>query len=89
MSLHAVPIVDLKISRWGNSLAMRIPAEVAQRMGLGDGSRVEASLSSDGTLALRPAGWNRRAFCAELNAARELLPMGSSVIDELRQSARY
>jgi hypothetical protein len=50
---------------------------------------VQAHLAADGTLSVRPAGWSRRAFGAELQAARDELPMGSSVIDELRQSARY
>ena len=81
--------MDLQISRWGNSLAMRIPAQVAQRLGLREGSRVQAHLAADGTLSVRPAGWSRRAFGAELQAARDELPMGSSVIDELRQLARY
>lgn len=81
--------MDLQVSKWGNSLAMRIPSEIVRRFGLRDGDTVKAQLSVDGALTIRPAGWSRRAFVAELDAARTALPMGRSVMDELRQTARY
>lgn len=81
--------MDLQISKWGNSLAMRIPAEIVRRFGLRDGDTVDAQLTVDGALTIRPAGWNRRAFAGELNAARAALPIGASVIDEVRRAARY
>ena len=81
--------MNLQISKWGNSLALRIPSEVVRRLGLRDGDSVQAKLGVDGALTLCPAGWSRRAFAADLNAAREALPMGASVMDEMRQAARY
>ena len=81
--------MDLQISKWGNSLAMRIPAEVARRFGLRDGDSVQAQITADGSLSIRPAGWSRRMFAEELDAARDALPVGASVMDELRQAARY
>ena len=81
--------MNLQISKWGNSLAMRIPSEVARQFGLREGDSVQAQMTADGALTIRPAGWNRRAFAAELDAAREALPVGTSVMDELRQAARY
>jgi len=81
--------MNLRISKWGNSLAMRIPSDIVRRLGLRDGDSVDAQLTVDGALTIRPAGWNRRAFAAELDTARAVLPMGVSVIEELRQSARY
>ncbi|MDO9073397.1 MAG: AbrB/MazE/SpoVT family DNA-binding domain-containing protein [Rubrivivax sp.] len=81
--------MNLQISKWGNSLAMRIPAEVARRFGLREGDSVQAQIAADGSLAIRPAGWSRRAFAAKLGVAREALPVAASVIDELRQAARY
>lgn len=81
--------LNLQVSRWGNSLAMRLPAEVVRRFGLREGDSVDARLTIDGALTIRPAGWSRRAFAADLEAARAELPMGRSVMDELRQSARY
>ncbi len=81
--------MDLQIAKWGNSLAMRLPAELVRRFGLREGDSVEAQLTADGALTIRPAGWNRRAFAAELTAARETLPMGRPVVEQLRGEARY
>jgi antitoxin component of MazEF toxin-antitoxin module len=50
------------MSGWGNSLALRIPSEVVRQLGLREGAAVEAQLTVDGTLSIRPAHWNRKAF---------------------------
>jgi antitoxin MazE len=81
--------MNLQISKWGNSLAMRIPSDIVRRFGLREGDSVDASLTIDGALTIRPTGWSRRAFAAELTATRTTMPVGPSVMDELRQSARY
>jgi antitoxin MazE len=81
--------MHLPIAKWGNSLAMRLPAELVRRFGLRDGDSVDAQLTVDGALTIRPANWSRRAFAAELTAAREAMPMGRPVIEELRGQARY
>ena len=36
--------MDLQIAKWGNSLALRIPADYVRRIGIKEGDRVEASL---------------------------------------------
>jgi antitoxin MazE len=36
-----------KIAKWGNSLAVRIPQEAAQRMGLREGSEVSVAVRDD------------------------------------------
>lgn len=79
----------LQIAKWGNSLAMRLPADLVRRFGLHDGDSIEAQLTADGALTIRAAGWSRRAFAAELAEAREALPIGRPVIGELRGEARY
>jgi len=33
--------VEVQVSRWGNSLGLRIPKDIAQRAGLREGTRVE------------------------------------------------
>lgn len=81
--------MKLQVSKWGNSLAMRIPSAVARRFGLREGDSVQAQITADGALAIRPAGWSRHSFAAELGVARAALPVGTSVMDELRQAARY
>jgi antitoxin MazE len=81
--------MDLQVAKWGNSLALRIPAEYVRSIGIKEGDRVEASLTVDGGLTIRPATWNRKAFCRNLAAAREAMPMGKSVMDEVRRGGRY
>lgn len=81
--------MDLQIAKWGNSLALRIPAEYVRSAGIKEGDRVEACLTVDGGLTIRPAKWNRKAFASELQAAREAMPVGQPVLDELRRGGRY
>jgi antitoxin MazE len=81
--------MDLQIAKWGNSLALRIPAEVVRRLDLREGATVEAQLTVDGALSIRPAQWNRKSFALELTDVRSAMPMGESVIQEVRSAARY
>jgi antitoxin MazE len=81
--------MDLQIAKWGNSLALRIPAEVVRRLGLREGATVEAQLTVDGILSIRPARWNRKAFALELIEARDSMPMSDPVMEEVRSGARY
>jgi antitoxin MazE len=82
-------IMDLQIAKWGNSLALRIPSEIVRRLGLREGATVEAQLTVDGSLSIRPAQWNRKAFALELTEARSAMPMSDPVMEELRGGARY
>ncbi len=81
--------MNLQIAKWGNSLALRIPAEYIRQAGIKEGDSVEASLTVDGGLTIRPTSWDRKAFMRELAEARKIMPMGTSVMDELRRGGRY
>ncbi len=81
--------MELQVAKWGNSLALRIPADVVRRLGLREGATVEAHLTVDGTLSIRPAQWNRKAFALELTQVRSAMPLTESVMQELRSGARY
>lgn len=81
--------MDLQVAKWGNSLALRLPAEYARRTGIKAGDRVEANLMPDGGLNIRPATWNRKAFAKELQTARDAMKLGRSVMDELRRGGQY
>lgn len=81
--------MNLHIAKWGNSLAVRIPAEYVKAMGVREGDSVDATLTADGGLSIRPANWDRKAYALELASLRDTMPMGTSVIDELRRGARY
>lgn len=81
--------MNLHIAKWGNSLALRIPADYVRRIGIKEGDSVEASLTADGALTLRPVKWDREAFAREVSVARDASPIGTSVMEELRRGARY
>jgi antitoxin MazE len=82
-------MMNLQIAKWGNSLAVRIPANYVRQIGIKEGDQLQAHLGADGALNLRPAPWNRQTFAAELARDAQALPMGTSVIEQLRQEARY
>jgi antitoxin MazE len=81
--------VDLQVTKWGNSLALRIPSEIVRRLGLREGATVQAQLTIDGTLSIRPAQWDRKAFAIELSEVRSAVPISESVIQQVRSDARY
>lgn len=81
--------MDIQVAKWGNSLALRIPSEVVRRLGLREGATVEAQITVDGSLSIRPAQWDRKAFALELNEGRSTMPMSEPVMEELRSGARY
>ena len=82
-------MTSLQIAKWGNSLAVRIPADYVRQIGVKEGDQLEAHIGADGALNQRPGRWNREAFAAELCRDRKLLPMGTSVMEQLRNEARY
>ncbi len=82
-------MMNLQIAKWGNSLAVRIPADYVRQIGIKEGDQLQAHLGADGALNLRPAPWNRKAFAKELADNAQTLPMGTSVMAQLRQEARY
>ena len=81
--------MELQIAKWGNSLAVRIPADVVRSIGVKAGDSVKASLMADGGFSIYPSTWNRKAYVAELSEARQSMPVGKSVMDELRRGGRY
>ena len=54
--------VQLRVSKWGNSLGLRVPREIAVRTGLREGARVEIEGYSDGRIVITPS---RRRFTIE------------------------
>jgi len=81
--------MNIQISKWGNSLALRIPASFIKEIKLKDGDKVEATLSKDGSLIIRPQKLERKEIAAQLRAFRATLKMGKSAMEEVRSKARY
>ncbi|OGA26081.1 MAG: hypothetical protein A3I02_00040 [Betaproteobacteria bacterium RIFCSPLOWO2_02_FULL_67_26] len=82
--------VELMVSKWGNSLAVRLPAESARRIGVGEGDTLVAEVSADGRLILAPEG--RAVGKAEMRRLRQFLGRQKEtapVVGDLRRGARY
>jgi antitoxin MazE len=78
--------MNLQVSKWDGSLALRLPPEFVRHHSLQDGANLHAEISSDGTLTLKPARWDRAAYAAELALARAALPASRAAVEELRAS---
>jgi antitoxin MazE len=82
--------MELTVSKWGNSLAVRLPAESAKRIGVGEGDTLIAEVSADGRLVLAPEG--RTVGKAETRRLRQFLgrqKRTAPVVGDMRRSARY
>jgi antitoxin MazE len=44
--------IQVQIARWGNSLALRVPREIAARAGLSEGARVDLEAAEDGRVII-------------------------------------
>jgi len=62
----------MKVAKWGNSLAVRLPAAVVEAMGLQEGDEVQIK-AADGQLTLQRAP-DTDELWARLHALREKLP---------------
>ena len=81
--------MNIQISKWGNSLALRIPLHLLKEANLTEGDFLSASLTPDGTIVLRSKQVDRKSLIRELHESRESMPIGKSAIKQLRDSARY
>lgn len=83
------PRMELTVSKWGNSLAVRLPAESAKRIGVGEGDTLIAEVS-DGKLVLvaevRVIG---RAGTRRLRKLLERQKETAPVVGDMRRGTRY
>jgi len=82
--------MELTVSKWGNSLALRLPAESAKRIGVGEGDTLVAEVTADGRLVLAAEGGaigktESRRLRRFLERQMETAP----VVADLRRAARY
>jgi antitoxin MazE len=81
--------MNIQISKWGNSLALRIPATFIKQIHLKEGDKVEATLAMDGSLVIKPHKLDRKTLAKMARDLRATMKMGTSVMDEVRSEARY
>ena len=81
--------MNIQISKWGNSLALRIPAAFIKEIKLKDGDQVEATLTSEGALVIKPQKLDRKEIAELIKKVRGSMKMGTSVMDEVRAEGPY
>jgi antitoxin MazE len=73
------------LARWGNSLAVRVPKELAESIGLREGAALELTVEND-ALVLRSRRFDIRELVASMN--EETMPP-LMVDDEARGSEEW
>jgi antitoxin MazE len=53
---------QVQVAKWGNSLGVRLPRDIAVRVGLTEGARVDIEAAGDGTIVISRS---RRRFTLE------------------------
>ncbi|MBS0274049.1 MAG: AbrB/MazE/SpoVT family DNA-binding domain-containing protein [Proteobacteria bacterium] len=70
----------VQLSKWGNSLGLRVPRDVAAQTGLTEGSAVDIEARDDGSIIIRKA--KRRYTLEELVAGMTPDKAHPSLIDD-------
>ena len=82
--------MELTVSKWGNSLAIRLPAEAALQIGVREGDALVAEVSADGRLVLAAQG--SAIGKSESSRMRRFLASQDEttpVVGDMRRGARY
>ena len=80
----------LTVSKWGNSLALRLPVESAKRIGVGEGDTLVAEVTADGRLVLAAQGSAiGKAESRRLRRFLERQKETAPAVADLRRAARY
>ena len=78
------------IRRWGNSLAVRLPADCLRKAGLQEGDQISIVVEADGRLSLKPLRkLDRSALATDLRQLQAIMPITPSVIEECRGGERW
>lgn len=81
----------LRIAKWGNSLAVRLPKECVHAANLKEGASVEANITADGSIILTHEKiFDKKAFLERLKRLHADLPMTEPVVETMRhEMERY
>ncbi len=78
------------IRRWGNSLAVRLPADCLRQAGLQEGDQIDIVVGPDGRLSLEPVRkLDRSALASDLRQLQATMPLTPSVIEDCRGGERW
>ncbi|HZR57366.1 MAG TPA: AbrB/MazE/SpoVT family DNA-binding domain-containing protein [Terriglobales bacterium] len=76
----------MQVSKWGNSLAVRLPSEVVEALNLKEGDQIEIKIANTRVFEVRRDPARQRAL-ARLRRLRRPLPTGF-VFDRAEANAR-
>lgn len=82
--------MGLLVSKWGNSLAVRLPAASAKQLGVGEGDTLLGEIAPGGRLILSAEA--KAVGKAETKRMREFLSrqqVTAPVVADMRRSARH
>ena len=80
------------IRRWGNSLAVRLPADCLRQAGLQEGDQIDIVVCPDGRLSLEPQRkleLDRSALATELRQLQATMPLTPAVSEDCRGGERW
>lgn len=78
------------IRRWGNSLAVRLPADCLRQAGLREGDQIEIVVGPRGRLSLEPLKrLDRSALATDLRQLQSTMPLSPAVIEDCRAGERW
>ena len=78
------------IRRWGNSLAVRLPADCLRQAGLQEGDEIDIVVGPDGRLSLEPVRrLDRSALATDLRQLQATMPLTPAVIEDCRAGERW
>ena len=79
----------MQVSKWGNSLAIRLPVECTRAAGLREGDIVEVEVSPVGEIRLAPTlPFDKKAFLARLGRLHARMPMITATVEMMRRADR-
>lgn len=85
--------LDLNVGRWGNSLAVRLPADIARQLGVAEGGTLHVERNKDNTWTLSAKSakkpFDKAQWMAQARKHLAAMPSSPSVMQEMREGARY
>lgn len=63
----------MRVAKWGNSLAVRLPAKLVEQLGVKEGDNLSVTATAEGALEVRKEP-SRIEFFARLRKYRGLIP---------------
>ena len=89
-SADASQHIPQAIRRWGNSLAVRLPAAYLRHAELQEGDEIDIVVRPSGRLSLEPLRrLDRSALATDLRQHQANMPLSPSVIEECRSGERW